>query len=542
MKTRDRITADKLRGGFYTPDPLIDLCLSRIERLIQNRSDLAVLEPSAGDGAFIRGLGRSPLGEAISSLTAIEVSAPEAAKCDASLERTGLEGRVLCESSVGWAAATSDEFDVAAGNPPFVRFQFVGDDDREDSAILADRMGISFAGVSNLWLPVLLGALGRLRVGGAFGFVVPAECFTGISAAALREWLVRNATKLQFDLFPPRSFPGVLQEVVVLSGQRSARGCGPTTCTIVEHGLTGTSSSTEHTIDSGQVPWTRYLLRRDELEAYNYARSLPAASALGRVARFEVAAVTGANNFFSVDEATLSQYALERWGLPLLPRIRHAPGLTYTSHDHEAARTAGARVHLLDFAASREDPMAHPRPAEYIASGVEEELHKRYKCRIREPWYRVPFIRAGGLMLSKRSHEYPRVVVNEVGAVTTDTIYRGTLLESAPISARDLAAAFHNSLTLLSAEVEGRSFGGGVLELVPSEVARLTVPLIPRFGEELARLDSLARHAVDGQHLVDETDLLLVKADIGVDEDLIDALAAGRRRLMHRRLDRNANS
>jgi len=32
-------------------------------------------------------------------------------------------------------------------------------------------------------------------------------------------------------------------------------------------------------------------------------------------------------------------------------------------------------------------------------------------------------------------------------------------------------------LTALSAELEGRHYGGGVLELVPSEIERLLVPL-----------------------------------------------------------------
>ena len=74
--------------------------------------------------------------------------------------------------------------------------------------------------------------------------------------------------------------------------------------------------------------------------------------------------------------------------------------------------------------------------------------------------------REGSLLLSKRSHRYPRMIVNQAGAYTTDTIYRGKAGAWRRVSARALSAGFHNSLTLLSAELEGRSFGGGVLELV----------------------------------------------------------------------------
>jgi hypothetical protein len=542
MKTRDEVTADKLRGGFYTPDPLVDLCLARIAALSRGCTTVSFLEPSVGDGAFIRGLARSPLRDRIIGVEAVELLEAEAKKSASALELAGLPGLVQVGSAIEWAATTVAEFDAAAGNPPFVRFQFVSKRDRTFAVSLAQRLGLSFGGVSNLWLPVLIGALSRLRLGGAFAFVVPAECFTGISAGVLRGWLVRNAKNLRFDLFAPGSFPNVLQEVVVLSGQRRVESAAAVTCTIAEHPRTGRTTSTAHVIATGQEPWTQYLLTKNQIDAIAEASQLAVVSRLGLLARFEVAAVTGANDYFSLDSSTLDAYSLEPWSRALLPRTRHAPGLRYTAEDHDAADQAGARVHLLDFSSNRPDPEQYAKPKAYIRDGVEAELHLRYKCRIREPWYRVPSIRAGEMMLSKRSHYYPRVVLNEAGVVTTDTIYRGTPQGQLHGHSGDLVAAFHNSLTLLSAELEGRSFGGGVLELVPSEVARLRVPFIPGFAVELERLDSIARSVEEGQGLVDETDLLLTKADVGLNQDLLDRLRDARLSLLQRRLDRNLSA
>lgn len=539
VKTREEVTADKLRGGFYTTDDLVDLCLKRIASLMRGRSRLRLLEPSAGDGAFIRGVARSSMRDRVEFIEAVELIEPEAEKSAAAIRESDLAGSVVTGSAIEWAVASDDLFDVTVGNPPFVRFQFVSKADRKFADELAQRLGVSFAGVSNLWLPVLLGALSRLRIGGAFAFVVPAECFTGISAGALRSWLLQNTAALRFDLFAPGSFPKVLQEVVVLSGKRAEGNAGPVTCTITENSRNGRRISAEHSITSGREPWTRYLLNKDQLDAVEEASRLPVVSKLGLLARFEVAAVTGANDYFSVDSTTLDKNDLRPWSRPLLPRIRHAVGLRYTASDHVLTDSAGARVHLLDFSADRPDPEDHAKPAAYLTAGEEAELHLRYKCRIREPWYRVPFIRAGELMLSKRSHHYPRVVLNEAGIVTTDTIYRGTAQGRLVGHADDLAAGFHNSLTLLSAELEGRSFGGGVLELVPSEVSRLLVPFIPGFGAELDRLDAIARAVGESQDLVDETDRLLRKADVGLNQTLVDRLASARTALLQRRLDRN---
>jgi adenine-specific DNA-methyltransferase len=39
-----------------------------------------------------------------------------------------------------------------------------------------------------------------------------------------------------------------------------------------------------------------------------------------------------------------------------------------------------------------------------------------------------------------------------------------------------LIFSFYNTLTLLMSEIEGRYYGGGVLELIPSEFKKLPIP------------------------------------------------------------------
>ena len=128
------------------------------------------------------------------------------------------------------------------------------------------------------------------------------------------------------------------------------------------------------------------------------------------------------------------------------------------------------------------DPEQTPAAASYLRHGEELRLHQRYKCRIRDPWYRVPIVQPGSLLLSKRSHRYPRLVLNPAGVTTTDTIYQGRMTTAFEGREADLVTGFHNTATLLTAEIEGRSFGGGVLELVPTEIGRVCVPMLPRPG------------------------------------------------------------
>jgi adenine-specific DNA-methyltransferase len=540
MKTASEVSPEKLRGGFYTPADLVDFCLRRAAENAPRGRELQLLEPSVGDGAFVRGLHDTPLQGRIERILGLEVLDIEAEKARQSLRSSSLEGEIRVASAIEWATEETDgPFDVAVGNPPFVRFQFVERRDREAIDELASRLGLSFRGVSNLWIPLLIASLSSLRVGGAIAFVVPTECFTGCSAQVARDWLLANVEELHFDLFAPGSFPGVLQEIAVMSGRRAEdRARTSAQIRITEHGASGASRSWSNVARAGES-WTRYLLEPKYLEALAEARSLPAIGALGEAAAFEVSIVTGANDFFTVDQHTLDAYELARWARPLLPRARHAEGLIYENHDQDRTVAAGARAWLLDFAEERESPLRFAGAKRYLRHGKKRLLHERYKCRIRSPWYRVPGIRSGELLLSKRSHTFPRVAVNRAGVFTTDTIYRGRMLAGAgAVGADALAATFHNSLTLLTAEIEGRSFGGGVLELVPSEVGRLSVPLLADAHSWLGELDAAMRSG-PADAVIAATDERLISAR-AIPRRLLTTLAEARRHMLARRLDRNA--
>jgi adenine-specific DNA-methyltransferase len=540
LKTIDLISADKLRGGFYSPAMLVRACLDRVEALSNNRDSLRIFEPSAGDGAFVRGLSGHDLARRIKDVTAVEIIAEEAGKCRALLDSSPFTGTVIAGSVLNGARPLLEEYDVAVGNPPFVRFQFLTDQDRAGALDIARDSGLTLTGVSNLWIPILLTALTRLRTGGVFAFIVPAECFTGISARTVRTWLIQNIESLQADFFPPGSFPSVLQEVVVLSGRLNPPPTHPrgAPLTVVEHVGKGPLSWT-HDVDEAAPTWTRYLLTPSQLAALYQLTALPEFHPLSEVARLSVSTVTGANEYFSVDDDLLNRYSLGEWALPLLPRIRHATGLLFDKEDHSDLAKLDCPRWLLSFAQDLPSPEHSRTAGSYLRYGEDLKLHERYKCRIRDPWYRVPVVQPGSLMLSKRSHKYPRLVMNSAEVVTTDTIYQGRITKPFKDREADLVAGFHNTATLLTAEIEGRSFGGGVLELVPTEIGRVSIPLLPRFGDSLRQLDELARTAgPDSDELVERTDALLADAIPELTPELLGKLRDARNALLQRRMDR----
>jgi adenine-specific DNA methylase len=318
------------------------------------------------------------------------------------------------------------------------------------------------------------------------------------------------------------------------------RDLQPSACRLVtfrEHAETGLNEW-QHVVDDSKDAWTHYLLTKKESSALAAASKLSCMHRLNDVASIGVSIVTGANDFFTVSDEIVAKYSLQKWTVPLLARTADASGIVFKNSDHEQVVETGKKSWMLNFSDSLPDPNKFKRAECYLDLGNAMSLPTRYKCRIRKPWYRVPDIRSGDLMLSKRAHRHHRLILNQANVVTTDTIYRGVMRDGFKRQKSALIAGFHNSLTILSSELEGRTYGGGVLELIPSELAKLIVPLIKNAGKELSKLDKISRNA-GGQldttdALIDATDEFLSKA-IPEFGQLAPTLRSARERMRNRR-------
>jgi hypothetical protein len=99
--------------------------------------------------------------------------------------------------------------------------------------------------------------------------------------------------------------------------------------------------------------------------------------------------------------------------------------------------------------------------------------HEGYKCSIRKTWYVVPGIWKPDAFVFRQIYDFPRFVSNKANATSSDTIHR---LRMRAGCTDDLVRNTYTWLTAASAEIEGRSYGGGVLELEPTEAEHLLVP------------------------------------------------------------------
>jgi hypothetical protein len=215
--------------------------------------------------------------------------------------------------------------------------------------------------------------------------------------------------------------------------------------------------------------------------------------------------------------------------------------LTFTDAAWDAASRDGSPCYLFYPSGDRAGVVVQ----RYIDDGESAGVHAAYKCQVRDPWWRVPVGEVPDLLLTYMDHDRPRLVKNAAKVAHLNSLYGVKLKPEHRQLGRDLLPiASLNSVTLLGAEMVGRSYGGGLLKLEPKEADVLPVPSPATVGATANELRALrpqiAKWLRAGKLLnaVDLVDAVLLREQLSVSRAKIESLRGAREVLFARRTSR----
>jgi tRNA1(Val) A37 N6-methylase TrmN6 len=520
----DDLLARKARGAFFTP-PAIAHFLA--DWAIAKNPNAQVLDPTCGDGVFLLAAGErlralgTPTDAIREQLRGVDVHPPSLDQAQIYLREDKLDATLIHSDffklltpaqlggQVGWQ-------DAVVGNPPFVRYQEYGVEARKLAASAALAQGVRLSGLASSWAPLLVHASAFLKPEGRLAIVVPAELLTVSYAEPIRRWLRRRFRSVSLVLFDELQFDADEQVVLLV-----AQGTGSCDAFTLYEVRDAEELAERHIFDASSAAlrddgkWTDLILPTE-------ARQLFRQVAADRFARLdgygtpELGTVTGANDYFALSEVTRRKWKLdERLLKPISPPgTKHLKGLSFTRTQWEELKLAGQRVWLLH-------PDAKSRSAalrSYVEFGEQQGIDAAYKCTIRSPWWRPPVVPTPDLFFTYMSHRYPRLIANTSGATILNSMHGVRLKRDAPKLIRDaLPLLALNSVTMLGAEVLGRSYGGGILKMEPREAAGLPVPgpedseaAWTRLGESRSSLDTALRQG-EWTAVLDAVDQVLLR-------------------------------
>ncbi|MCI8808847.1 MAG: N-6 DNA methylase [Oscillibacter sp.] len=530
---------NKLRGGYYTP---AEISAFIAEWAIHRPSD-QVLEPSCGDGSFLRAIADriQMLGGTRAALKrnviGIELDHAEAQKA----EQHGTT--VICEDFFTYYEKQIDgkvQFDAIVGNPPFIRYQNFAEDYRQIAFSLMNQHGFHPNRLTNIWLPFLLLSCKALKPGGRVGMVIPAELFQVDYAAEARQFLSDYFDKLTLITFKYLVFEDIQQEVVLLFGERRSTEQGIRVVELnglpdlIKQGQACFENTEVKRLDHSRDKWVKYYLSNEELELLTRLNADPRISNAADLFVVNVGLVSGENAFFIANQNTVQEHHLQACTLPVISRSEQLKGIQLTDGDYLNLIAAGKKVFFF-FAENVPFDELSKEQKQYIQWGEAHGFHENYKCRIRPNWYHVPQTWHGDAFLIRQAHRYPRMILNQTDALVTDTLHKVQFLDGA--QGTHIAAAFLNTYTFALSETIGRSYGGGVLTFEPGEIRKMRIPLKLAEKLDLQQIDAWQRKGQIDQILAC-TDQVLLRDGLNLTEYEITLLHKIWDKLRNRRMAR----
>jgi methylase of polypeptide subunit release factors len=477
----------KARGAFFTP-PAIAEYLTRWA--VASNPQARVLDPTCGDGVFLLAAGRQLVGAGAAAedldqlVTGVDIHDASLREADGNLADAGLTANLVTSDAFhlsppgGMFPSFAQPFDAVVGNPPFVRYQQHIGEARRVSAQAALAQGVRLSGLASSWAALLVHAGGFVAPEGRLAMVLPAELLSVGYAEPVRRWLHQRFASVKLVVFERLQFSDAMENVVLLLAQGSG-GCDAFSLYYVTDAqdLLSIQPFDEWAVrieDTGK--WTDLFLSNHRRQLYRQIVDRHFAR-LADYGSPELGTVTGANAYFTLTEATRAEYNL-RPGQDVIrtspPGTRHFTGVSFTNHDWERLRDAGDRVWML----YPESGEGSPGLARYLALGEAEGVPQAYKCRVRANWWRPPAVSAPDLFFTYMSHRYPRLITNRAGVTFVNSLHGVRLRPEVnkTIAREALPLIAFNSVTMLGAETGGRSYGGGILKMEPSEASGLPMP------------------------------------------------------------------
>ncbi|MEQ9287028.1 MAG: class I SAM-dependent methyltransferase [Cyclobacteriaceae bacterium] len=504
----------KHTGSYYTPEILSQFLVNHIfHKYLDGVRDLRILEPSCGDGEFVGCLKNHFFNRNI-ALDLVEISQTELMKSVARASDLLHPDKIQVYNEDFLNFQFESDYSLIIGNPPYISKKHLSVDQIEKCKKIC-KPHIS-GEVKNIWPTFLIRAIENLDENGIMCFVLPSELLQVKYTKGLRELILDSFDRVEIFAFNELIFEEAEQDVVAIIGVKNHH-------VRAEHGV---SFYQVENLEDLKIPnytemnfnvhrerldkWTNYILSDEQLNTIDRVSNDLSLNPINDYCeKAEVGIVTAANSYFIRKQSDLNDYDLERYIRPILQKsnlIHHT--ITIGEGRFNQLKVSDKPVNLVCFDNVPKNQL-NESAQKFILEGEEKDLHNRYKMQKRVNWYHVPSIWTSEAIFCKRSHWYPRIFLNSANVLVTDSFYRVVAKDEYNIL--NLVFSFYNSLTLVLAELEGRFYGGGVLELIPTEFKSLLIPynhLITQ--DQYNELEGLFNRGASIDEVLDFTDPILL--------------------------------
>lgn len=505
-----RINPRRLLGAYYTPDALASILATWA--LAPGKGN--VLDPSFGGCAFLNAAttilasrGVSKPGKRVFGVD-VDPTCMEYVRKDQNLvEKNCIIRDFLSLSPKDIPGAP---FHAITGNPPYVRHHWFNGTTRKAGRAAMAAAGVALPETASAWAYFLIHTLSFIAKNGRLAMLVPEAILQADYATVIRDLLTSRFDHVCLVHIRDRLFEGTDEAVVAVAASEYGGKKGTLRVEAVERSEDlaavlntpkGGSSTSHLTTPKGRRidPLAVQLL--GELEQHSAVKKI------SDVAIVRVGLVTGANKHFIRNAKNLKQLGIPHEScVRLISRTRWLSGLDFTEEDLQKLVDADQQAILVQPTPAHENTLGIKQ---WINEGIKADVHERYKCTIRDPWFRVDLQPVPDAFATCARMGAPLIVLNRAGCQCTNALHAMYLNCKSVASLPAIAVGFLTSVVSVWAELHGRRYGGGVLKMEPGTLNRTPVPIAQDAENAFDELNKLIRDGRETEARKRADDLVL---------------------------------
>lgn len=498
-----------------------------------NTKNLRVLEPSCGDGVFIKALSKN-----FSNINLV-VDAIDLDKI--AIEKTtsilaDLYGKYCVQNAdyLDWCVNNDNHYDLIIGNPPYISKKLLTEEQKNKCREIHLKNRNFGSEIHNIWTSFLCDGMSRLNDNGCIAFILPAELLKVKFGEKIQKELLKTFKRIEVFTFSSNVFQNIEQDTIILFLYKDASDDGLYFTTINSSKCLINKRfklKRKRSLEAMKIKWSAHLLSEKHIkeiskinekipQIISYCETIPGI-------------VTAANDYFIVNKSIVDEFDFKDIAQPIIQKGSFINGSVKLSKEKFSTLINEDKpTFFLDLSKADFDNIKHQH---YIDIGIKREINQRYKCSIRDKWYEVPGAWISDGFFFKRCHDYPKLVYNAADVLVTDASYRILMKDGYDI--RSLIFSFYNSVTLAFSEIQGRYYGGGVLELTPSEFKSLPIPYMKISDSIFEKFVEIFQQKKSIDDVLAFNDQILLTNAIGINQNDILLLKEIRKTLMNRRLN-----
>ncbi|MEW7987470.1 MAG: N-6 DNA methylase [Candidatus Thiodiazotropha endolucinida] len=484
-------TKKRKRGIYYTPRNVTDLLC---DWAIRSKKDL-ILEPSFGGCGFLQSskerLENLGCCTPNKNIFGCDIDKQAFKHLSEKIGPVDLKHRFLLSDFLSLQPSNFSEsqFDVVIGNPPYVAHHDMYKGQRKRALYSLAISQYSIRGRTSLWAYFILHSLKFIKQSGRMAWLLPGSLINAYYGREIINILVREFSKVIILPCAKRIFMGEGAKentVVLLAEGKGLESNGSAQVSFINYldefeevainskeGILASTALNEKLNYAG--------LSRKENLVFKKICSVSESKTIGSLADIKIGIVTGNNKFFVLTETEANQHKLPGSVRRLiLSKHTISQGVQLHEDDLELARANNFRCVLVNTLNYKRNSKALTK---YLDSYPEEEKLKVKTFKKRKVWHTADDGADPDGFFIYMSQTGPRLILNNAGSTSTNTIHRVYFKNISQLYKRKIISiSLLTTFSQLSAELEGRSYGSGVLKLEPSEAKAIRVYVPQQFS------------------------------------------------------------